>query len=525
MNAFRKPLTRKLAAGITALAATITITACSTAATTATSTTATGTSSAVVAASAIAALSDNVESHAEAGDTEYDPAGATTIILADGASKSSSTDGVIISGDVVTIEAPGTYLISGALSDGQVVVNSEAEGKVRIVLDNAKIANSAGAALVVAAADEAVLVLADGSANTLTDGKGYDTSATDAPNAALFSKADLTIGGTGSLTVAGNTDDGIASKDGLVIQGGTITVTAADDGVRGKDYLIIANGTVSVTAGDDGLKSDNETDDTVGYVLIEDGTVQVVAGDDGVHAEGDLAISGGDVEIARSGEGLEGATVTLAGGATSVTASDDGVNASSGSGSTDAAGPGGGGMADDGSLLTISGGTLLVDSGGDGLDSNGSTVISGGTTVVSGPTANGNGALDSNAGITVTGGTVVAAGSAGMAESPSTESATGWVAVAFDQAIAAGQTISVVKDGTVIASYTTVKPTASLVVADADITSGQAYDIYVGGKPAGATLGTYSESGDISAATKTTSVTAGEALAGGMAGGGRGQRP
>ncbi|MCC6496021.1 MAG: carbohydrate-binding domain-containing protein [Propionibacteriaceae bacterium] len=522
MNAFSKPITRRLAAGIAALATAITLTACSA---TATGTTATGAGTAVVAASAIAALADNAESHAEAGDTDYDAADATTIVLADGASKSSSTDGVTISGDVITIEAPGTYLLSGTLGNGQVVVDSEAEGKVRIVLDNVSVTNSAGSAFVVAAADEAVLVLADGSENSLTDGEDYDTSATDAPNAALFSMADLTIGGTGALTVAGNTNDGIAGKDGLVIQGGTITVTAVDDGIRGKDYLIIEEGTVSVESGDDGLKSDNETDDTVGYVLIEDGTVRVAAGDDGVHAEGDLAISGGEVTIAKSNEGLEGATVTLAGGATSVTASDDGVNASSGSGSTDTAGPGGGGgMADDGSLLTISGGTLIVDSGGDGLDSNGTTVITGGTTVVSGPTADGNGALDSNGGIIVTGGTVVAAGSSGMAESPSAESSTGWVAVAFDQAIAAGQTISVVKDGTVIAAYTTVKAAASLVVADADITSGQTYDIYVGGKPAGTTLGTYSDSGDVSGATKTTTVTAGEAVAGGM-GGGRGQRP
>lgn len=178
-------------------------------------------------------------------------------------------------------------------------------------------------------------------------------------------------------------------------------------------------------------------------------------------------------------------------------------------------------MADDGSLLTISGGTLLVNAEGDGLDSNGTIMITGGTTVVSGPTANGNGALDSNGGITVTGGTVVAAGSSGMAESPSTESTTGWVAVAFGQAIAAGQTISIVKDGTVIASYTTVKDAASLVLADPGITSGLTYDVYVGGKLAGTTVGTYSDSGDVSGASKNTTVTAGRAIAGGMGGGQR----
>ncbi len=400
-------------------------------------------------------------------------------------------------------------------------MNSDAEGKARIVLDNASITNNAGSAFVVTAADEAVVVLADGSENFLTDGTDYDTSADDAPNAALFSMADLTIGGTGSLTVTGNTNDGISSKDGLVIQGGTITVTATDDGIRGKDYLIIEDGTVTVESGDDGLKSDNETDDTVGYTSLKGGTIEVAAGDDGIHAEGDLAITGGKLTITKSNEGLEGATITVAGGATSVTASDDGVNASSGTGTADTAGQGGGGMADDGSLLTISGGTLLVNSEGDGLDSNGATVITGGTTVVSGPTANGNGALDSNGGITVTGGTVVAAGSSGMAESPSAESTSGWVAVAFGEAVAAGQTISIVTDGTVIASYTTVKEAASLVVADPGITSGQTYDVYLGGRLAGTTVGTYSDSGDVTGATRNTTVTAGQAIAGGMGGGGR----
>ena len=513
-----KPFLRTLTAGLAALAAAITFTACSVAGVTTTTTTTA--SSSTVAASTLASLTDNAESHATDGDTDYDASDATSITLADGASRSSSSEGVKIDANTVTITAPGTYILSGTLTDGQVVVNSDAEGKVRIVLDGASITNTGGSALVITAADEAVVVLADGSENTLTDGTGYDTSADDAPNAALFSMADLTIGGTGSLTVTGNTNDGISSKDGLVIQGGTITVTAADDGIRGKDYLVIEDGTVTVESGDDGLKSDNETDDTVGYVLIKDGTVTVAAGDDGVHAEGDLGISGGKVTIARSNEGLEGATITIAGGDTDVTASDDGLNASMG---TNTDGGQGGGMGDDGSLLTISGGTLLVNSEGDGLDSNGSTVITGGTTVVSGPTNSGNGALDSNGGITITGGTVVGAGASGMAESPGAESTTGWVAVSFSQAIAAGQTISVVSGDTVIASYTAVKETASIVVADPDLTSGQSYDVYVGGTLAGTTVGTYSDSGDISGASKNTTVTAGTALAGGM-GGGRGPR-
>jgi hypothetical protein len=484
-----RTLLRRLTAAIAAIAAGAALSACS--ATVAQTTTSQATTTS--ATTAVAALGDNVESHADANDVDYDAADATTITLADGASKASSADGVTITDDTITITAPGTYILTGTLSDGQVVVDSDADGKVRLVLDGASVTNTKGSALVITAADEAVVVLADGSTNSLADGSGYDTSAEDAPNAALFSMADLTIGGTGALTVTGNTNDGISSKDGLVILGGTITVTAKDDGVRGKDYLVIADGTVKVTAGGDGLKSDNEDDDTVGYLLVQGGTVEVSA-----HAEGDLAIEAGTVTIAKSNEGLEGATVTIAGGNTSVTASDDGVNATSGTAETEQEK-----MQDDGSLLTISGGTLVVNADGDGLDSNGALVITGGSTVVHGPTADGNGALDSNGGITITGGTLVAAGSAGMAESPGSDSTTGWLAVAFSTPVTAGQTVEVVRDGTVVATYTAVKEAATLVVADADIATGESYEITV----AGSTVAT---------------VTAGEGLAGGMGGGGMG---
>jgi len=527
-NTKNTPLVRKLTAGIVALATGLALSACTASTTTSGSTSSTSTqantTTTTSVASAAAALADNAESHADANDADYDASEAITITLADGASKAGSAEGVSIDGDVVTISAPGTYVLSGTLTNGQVVVNSDAEGKVKLVLDGASITSTTGAALVITAADEAVVVLADGSSNTLVDGTGYDTSAEDAPNAALFSMADLTIGGTGALTVTGNTNDGISSKDGLVILSGTITVTAKDDGIRGKDYLIIADGTVSVTAEGDGLKSDNEDDDTVGYVRIDGGAIEIAAGDDGIHAEGDLAVNAGKLTVSKSNEAIEGATITIAGGEVDVTASDDGLNATAGTSTDTGGGGGGGGMQNDGSLLTISGGTLLVNADGDGLDSNGSLVITGGTTVVSGPTNSGNGALDSNGGITVSGGTLVAAGAAGMAETPGTESSQGWVSVTLDQSVAAGQTVSIVKDGTVIASYTTVKQVQSLVVSDPDIKTGEAYDVYVGGKLAGDTVGTYSDSGDVSGATKTTSVTAGEGASTGMGGqgGGRG---
>lgn len=481
--------TNRFAKGIVALSAALALAACGTSlgvmdtiADTSTTTNTSTTTADTSTGSSTSAVLSSYQTHAQADDVDYDAASATTITLG--------------SGDV-SITEPGTYILTGTLSNGQVVVDSTAEGKVRLVLSDASITNADGAAIDIREADEVVVVLAEGTTNSLTDGTGYDTSGEDAANAALFSMADLTIGGTGSLTVTGNTGDGIASKDGLVILGGDLTVSAADDGIRGKDYLVVHGGSLDITADQDGLKSNNDTDPELGDIVISDGTVTIEAGDDGMHAEGDLAITGGTVTVARSTEGLEGGTITIAGGTTSVTSSDDGLNASSGTATASSGGRGGGGgMASDGSSLLISGGTLTVHAGGDGLDSNGTLTISGGTTTVAGPTGNGNGSLDSNGGITYTGGTLIAAGSAGMAEAPESGNF-----VQANVSAQAGATIEVRSGTTVIATYTTIKPVANIVIASDTITSGQTYQVTVNGSAA-------------------TTVTAGQATSGGMGGGG-----
>jgi hypothetical protein len=221
------------------------LTGCS-ASTAATTDAATGASEVVAADSAVSA-STAAETHAQPDDGEYDTAGATTITLADAASTVSGA-GAAVKGDVITITAAGTYLLSGELSDAQVVVNSPDEGKLELVLDGVDVASSSTSPVVVQAADEALVILAAGSANTLADSaaSGADDEATDAPTATLFSMADLTIAGTGALQVTGSSNDGIGSKDGLVVLAGAISVQAEDDGIRGKDYLVVQGGTLEV---------------------------------------------------------------------------------------------------------------------------------------------------------------------------------------------------------------------------------------------------------------------------------------
>lgn len=197
------------------------------------------------------ALADNVE--VETGDTSYDEADAVDVTLS-GSEAESDSDAVTSGDGTVTISAAGTYVLSGDLT-GQVVVNSTGDGVVRLVLDDATITSETSAALNVVDAESVVVVLADGSSNSLTDAAAYDNTSDEAPTGALYSTADLTIGGTGSLTVTGNANNGIVGKDGLVIAGGTIEVTSVDDGIIGKDYLAITDGDITVDSVGDAIKT------------------------------------------------------------------------------------------------------------------------------------------------------------------------------------------------------------------------------------------------------------------------------
>ncbi len=229
-----------------------------------------------------ATVVDTAEVHDTSDALTWDTADETVVSLS-GGTAAVTGPGASVDGSTVTITAAGTYRVSGTLDDGAIVVDA-GDGTVRIVLDGAHLSSSTTSPLQVSAAGQVVVVLADGSENSLSDATTYvyPDADTDEPNAALFSSADLTIGGEGSLTVTGNSNDGIASKDGLVILSGTIDVTAVDDGIRGKDYLVVRDGTVTVDAVDDGLKADNTEDEGRGFVEIDGGVVTVAAGDDAI---------------------------------------------------------------------------------------------------------------------------------------------------------------------------------------------------------------------------------------------------
>lgn len=254
------------------------------------------------AATVAEAAAANAPVHEDEADYVWDSSRETTLAL-NGDTIAVTGQGVTVEGSVATITAAGTYTLSGTLNDGQIVVDTDSEETVHLVLNGVTISSSTSAALNVANAAEVVILLADGSSNFLSDATTYiyPTAEDDEPNAALFSKADLTIFGNGALTVQGNSNDGIASKDGLIIASGTIVVTAVDDGIRGKDYLVVKDGTFTINAGGDGLKADNEEDTSLGYISIASGRFDITAGGDAIQATTDVLISDGQFTLTTGG--------------------------------------------------------------------------------------------------------------------------------------------------------------------------------------------------------------------------------
>lgn len=260
-------------------------------------------------------------------DASYDAASATSIALS-GQSSTVFGEGAAVEGATVTIAAAGTYVVTGELTAGSLVVNAGDADKVQIVLSGASIRNETGPALNIQQADKVFVTLADGTQNTLADGASYTLAeGEEEPNAALYSKADLTINGAGALTIEGNYRHGVNSKDDLVVTGGAITVTAKEDGLRGKDCVKVADGSLNITAGGDGVKSSNDEDPTRGFVSIDGGTFAVEAGDEGFQAATYLRLAGGDAQIKADDHALRSdVEAAMAGGTYVVEAGGKGMN-------------------------------------------------------------------------------------------------------------------------------------------------------------------------------------------------------
>lgn len=228
----------------------------------------------------------------------------------------------------VSITDEGTYILSGDMKTGKVVVNAPNK-KVQIVLAGCSIISEDSCPFIIEEADKVFLTLADGSVNTVADAASYDETIGDSTvDGAIFSKADLTINGSGTLEVTGTYKHGIVSKDDITITGGNINVTSVKSGIVGKDCVQIGGGKINVSAGTHAISSTNEEDKSRGYVYIYSGDISLDAGKKGIKAMSGLIIDGGSIHVDRSYEGLESAIIKINGGNIDIVSSDDGINAS-----------------------------------------------------------------------------------------------------------------------------------------------------------------------------------------------------
>jgi hypothetical protein len=576
--------------------------------------------------------------------TTWEETGATKVAL-NGTGITVEGEGAAAEGSRLRITAPGTYVLSGTLNQGQVVVKVGSDEEVHLVLNGVNITNQGAPAILIEEADRAYVTLADGSVNTLTmtaataaeaqeasDITAEETEdSDDTPDGAIYSKGDLTLNGTGSLKVNGSAEHGIVGRDDLRITDGVFDITAASDAVRGKDLIAIHSGEFKIVAGEDAFQSSSVEEADKGFVVIEggrfqikagadglqaetalviedgdfdiecgggsasssavqkaspegkawngerpadgtrpqrgtpptgvvpvnpegteaepsanssatleaekaaegetgadtadatsakglkagaavvisggtfavdsaddgihsngsieiqEGTFKIESGDDGIHADVSVLILGGDVEVRRSYESLEGPQVTIRGGNVSLVSSDDGINTSGEKG------------------LSLEGGFVIVNAEGDGIDLNGSGSMSGGTLLVHGPTSSGNGAMDYNGDFVQSGGLLIAAGSSGMAQGPSASS-TELSAQIFLTNQTAGTLVRVeAEDGTVIAAFRPAKVFSSLVLASPEFVSGETYHVYVGGSSTGEETGGLVACGEASGGTEAVS--------------------
>ena len=229
----------------------------------------------------------------------YDEESAIAINLSDGASTADS-DSVVIDGDTITITGEGTYILSGSLTNGQIVVEAE-NAKVQLVLDNADISCETSAAIYVKAAEKVFITTTDGSTNTVCISGEFEAIDDNNIDAAIFSKSDLTLNGAGNLEVTCPNGHGILSKDDLAITSGEYVVDAGKHALSGKDSVRIAGGIFDLTAGRDGIHSENTDEEEKGFVYIENGSFTITSDGDGIDASYVVEIVDGSFDITAGG--------------------------------------------------------------------------------------------------------------------------------------------------------------------------------------------------------------------------------
>lgn len=442
-------------------------------------------------------------------DTNYDNVDGT--IVGSGDAIEVLGKGIALEQNQVIISSAGTYMVSGTIADSQIRIDADKEDMVHLFFNGIDMTCTSSAAIYGVQSEKLIITLVEGTTNTFRDKTSYVYSSDEEaneeePNACIFSKDDITINGSGTLVVNGNYEDGIRSKDSLMIVSGDIQVTAVKDAMQGNDSIEIYGGNFVIRAGDDAI-----------------------------HAESALVINDGTIVIESCYEGLEGKTVEMNGGEVHLVAKDDGVNAAGGSDEGEGFFGGSGfGQVSEDTWISINGGYLYVDAAGDGIDSNGNVYITGGVVLVCGPTDSGNAALDYGGSATINGGILLVAGSAGMAQGLSEDSTQCSILYNYEQIQSAGSRMNISdKEGNSLISFTPAKDYQSVVISCPALTTDAVVVLSTGGTDSEENEDGYASNGNYSGGSivEELSLTGvannfgSGGMHGGMNGGMHGKRP
>jgi hypothetical protein len=319
----------------------------------------------------------------------------------------------------------------------------------------------------------------------------------------------------GGGSVPGASDSGFGGPNR---EGNTNQTEDSNKGLKAGVDLTISSGDITISALDDALHSD-------AVLTINGGNLEIASGDDAVHADDTLTINGGILNITQSYEGLESQIITINDGTIHLTASDDGINATDGG----AGGMGGPGVEYGDNYVYINGGYLYMNSGGDGLDSNGNFAMTGGVVLVDGPTTDFEGPLDYGTSFNISGGFLMAVGSAGMAQAPSTDSTQYSVLQNLSTMQAAGTMVHIETEaGEDVLTFLPTKEYQSVLVSSPELQNGESYVVYTGGSSTGTPVDGLYTDGDYTPGTQFASFTITSIVTGGgdgMLGGPGGGRP
>lgn len=233
-------------------------------------------------------------------DSSYDESSSAVITL-NGTSAECDSDAVEISDSTVTIKDEGTYIITGNLSDGMIIVDAEKTDKVQLVLDGVTINSESSAPIYVKQADKVFITTVSDTTNTLSNGGTFTAIDENNIDAVIFSKEDLTLNGSGSLVITSPAGHGVVSKDALKVASGTYQIDCASSGLNGKDEICIADGTFTITSGKDGIHSENEDNEEDGFIYVAGGTFTISAEGDGISAASILQVDDGTFDITVGG--------------------------------------------------------------------------------------------------------------------------------------------------------------------------------------------------------------------------------